>query len=234
MDLLIEYLEKFKFYLFAPEGLQALILMGGYLVLIAIVFAETGLLVGFFLPGDSLLFMAGFVAGLGYLDLTMLNIFLSLAAIVGDSTGYWIGNRAGHALYTREDSLFFKKAHLLKAKAFYEKHGGKTIVLARFVPIIRTFAPVVAGIAEMEYKRFLFFNIFGGIGWVFSMTMLGYQLGSITWVRNNLEKAVAAVVFLSVLPIIIEYWKGRRSRQREKETSLEPQAPISGKPLIRS
>lgn len=209
MDAALDLVHKFKFFLFTPEGLQAMILAGGYVVLVAIVFAETGLFFGFFLPGDSLLFIAGFVAGLGHLDFWTLNLSLSAAAIAGDTVGYWIGKRAGHAFYDREDSRFFKKAHLLKTRAFYEKHGGKTIVIARFVPIIRTFAPLVAGIAEMEYKRFISFNVFGGIGWVLTMTTLGYQLGAIPWVQKNLEIAVLAVIFLSILPMIIEYWKSK-------------------------
>lgn len=207
----MEWLIQLKFHLFTPEGLQQMIMAGGYMVLIAIVFAETGLLVGFFLPGDSLLFVAGFMAGLGHLDLIWLNVFLSLAAIVGDTVGYWIGSSAGEAIYRREDTRFFKKKHLHRTREFYEKHGGKTIVLARFVPIIRTFAPVVAGVAQMKYKRFLSFNVFGGIGWVAGMTSLGYFLGNIPWVRKNLEKAVLVVIFLSVLPIFIEYWKHRNS-----------------------
>ncbi|OGH58567.1 MAG: hypothetical protein A3G34_11940 [Candidatus Lindowbacteria bacterium RIFCSPLOWO2_12_FULL_62_27] len=206
----MEWILKLKFYLFTPEGLQQMILAWGYLVLIGIVFAETGLLVGFFLPGDSLLFVSGFLAGLGHLNLLWLNVTLSLAAIVGDTVGYWIGARAGVAIYGREDTRFFKKRHLLRTKEFYERHGGKTIVLARFVPIVRTFAPVVAGVAQMKYRRFLSFNIFGGIGWVLVMTSLGYHLGSIPWVQRNLEKAVLMVIVLSVLPIVIEYWKSRR------------------------
>ncbi len=206
---MVEFLEQMKFYLFTPDGLRAMIQAGGYAVLVGIVFAETGLLVGFFLPGDSLLFVAGFVAGLGHLDFLWLNALLIIAAIAGDTVGYWIGNRAGHAIYQREDSRFFKKKHLIRTREFYEKHGGKTIVLARFVPIIRTFAPVVAGVADMKYRRFLSFNVFGGIGWVLSMTSLGFFLGSIPWVQRNLEKMVLLIIFISVLPILIEFWRSR-------------------------
>ncbi|MBI4178948.1 VTT domain-containing protein [bacterium] len=211
MDALLEQFEKLRFFLFTPEGLQAMILAGGYAILIAIVFAETGLFVGFFLPGDSLLFVAGFVAGLGHLDFWTLNIVLSVAAIVGDTVGYWIGHSVGAAFYDRPDSMFFKRRHLIKTHEFYERHGGKTIVLARFVPIVRTFAPLVAGIAKMKYSRFLSFNVFGGIFWVFAMTGLGYKLGAIPWVRANLEKAVLIVIFISILPMIIEYWRHKKS-----------------------
>lgn len=204
--------EKLKFYLFTPEGLQTLIRTGGYPILMAIVFSETGLFVGFFLPGDSLLFVAGFTAGLGYLNFWLLATCLIFAAIAGNTTGYAIGRKAGRAFYSREDSFFFKKEHLLKTRAFYEKHGGKTIVLAQFVPILRTFAPLVAGIAQMEYRRFISFNVFGAVFWIFSMTGLGYQLGSIPWVQKNLEKAVVAVILLSLLPIFREYWKAKRSK----------------------
>ncbi|MEK8022488.1 MAG: VTT domain-containing protein, partial [Candidatus Hydrogenedentota bacterium] len=141
-----------------------------------------------------------------------LNATLSAAAILGDTVGYWFGTRMGHALYTRDDSFFFKKKHVLHTKAFYEKHGGKTIILARFVPIVRTFAPMVAGVGEMTYAKFISYNIFGGIFWVFSMTALGYKLGSIPWVAKNLEKAVLVVIFISVLPILIEYVRHRRAQ----------------------
>lgn len=188
-----------------------MILAWGYIALVGIVFAETGLFIGFFLPGDSLLFIAGFTAGIGHLNIVWLNVLLSLAAIAGDTVGYWIGAGAGEAIYRREDGRFFKRRYLLRTKEFYEKHGGKTIVIARFVPIVRTFAPVVAGVARMEYKRFLSFNVFGGIGWVLSMTWLGFFLGSIPWVQKNLEKMVILIVFLSVLPILIEYWKNRKA-----------------------
>lgn len=213
MEQLVHFFELFKFYLFTPEGLQELIRTGGYIVLVAIVFSETGLFIGFFLPGDSLLFISGFVAGLGHLDFWTLNILLIAAAITGDTVGYWFGKKCGVALYSRPDTFFFRKAHLLHAKAFYEKHGGKTIVIARFVPFVRTFAPIVAGIAQMEYRRFLSFNVFGGIGWVLLMTTLGFQLGNIPWVRDNLEKAVIVVIFISVLPIVHETWKGLREKK---------------------
>ena len=181
-----------------------LIRMGGLVGLVAVVFAETGLMIGFFLPGDSLLVTAGLFAAKGDLNIVWLNLCLMAAAIVGDATGYWIGRRAGQALYSRPDSFFFRRQHLIKTHEFYERHGGKTIVIARFVPIIRTFAPVVAGAAEMTYRHFALYNIVGGIGWVASMTLTGYFLGrTIPDIDRHIHIVVAAVIFLSLLPAII-------------------------------
>ena len=181
-----------------------LIRMGGLIGLVAVVFAETGLMVGFFLPGDSLLVTAGLFAAKGDLNIVWLNLALMAAAILGDATGYWIGRRAGHALYSRPDSFLFRKQHLIKTHEFYERHGGKTIVIARFVPIIRTFAPVVAGAAEMTYRHFALYNIMGGIGWVASMTLIGYFLGrTIPDIDKHIHVVVAVVIFLSLLPGII-------------------------------
>jgi membrane-associated protein len=175
----------------------------GYAMLTAIVFVETGLLVGFVLPGDSLLFTIGVVAGAGELNLVVIMLLLVCATMLGDWSGYLLGRRAGPAIFNRPDSRFFKQEHLRRTQAFYDKHGGKTIIYAKFVPIIRTFAPFVAGVANMRYARFLSFDIFGGIGWVFSMTMLGYLLGEVAIVRRNFEKLVLLVIFLSVLPVMI-------------------------------
>jgi len=181
-----------------------LIRMGGLIGLVVVVFAETGLMVGFFLPGDSLLVTAGLFAAKGDLNIVWLNLALMAAAIAGDATGYWIGRRAGQALYSRPNSFFFRKQHLVKTHEFYEKHGGKTIVIARFVPIIRTFAPVVAGAAEMTYREFALYNIAGGIGWVASMTLIGYFLGrAIPDIDKHIHIVVAVVIFLSLLPGII-------------------------------
>jgi membrane-associated protein len=181
-----------------------LIRMGGLIGLVAIVFAETGLMVGFFLPGDSLLVTAGLFAAKGDLNIVWLNLAVIAAAIVGDATGYWIGRRAGKALYSRPNSFFFRKQHLVKTHEFYERHGGKTIVIARFVPIIRTFAPVVAGAAEMTYRHFAVYNVLGGIGWVLSMTLTGYFLGrAVPDIDKNIHIVVAVVIFLSLLPGII-------------------------------
>ncbi|MBL8151136.1 MAG: VTT domain-containing protein [Blastocatellia bacterium] len=208
MDFLIELFHKLT-------DVRELIIWGGYVALIIIVFSETGLMIGFFLPGDSLLVTAGLFAAKGDLNIWKLNIFLIIAAIVGDAVGYAIGAKAGQALYSRPNSRFFKRTHLLRAKAFYEKHGGKTIIMARFVPIIRTFAPTVAGAAEMSYKKFATYNIVGGIGWVTSMTLLGYFLGrAIPNIDKYIHLVIAVVIILSLMPPFIEYL-----RERSKVTS---------------
>ena len=199
-------------------SIEEVIRWGGYIGLIAIVFAETGLLVGFFLPGDSLLVTAGLFAARGDLNVAILLATLSIAAIVGDAVGYSIGRTAGHKLYNRPDSLLFKRKHLTRAHDFYEKYGGKTIVIARFVPIVRTFAPTVAGAAGMDYRKFVTFNVAGGIGWVFSMVLAGYTLGSvIPNIDKYLHYVIAIVVFLSILPAIVEWLRARR------KAPLEPQ-----------
>jgi membrane-associated protein len=194
---------------------EFLVRAGGLAALIAIVFVETGLLVGFFLPGDSLLVTAGIFAARGDLDMWTLNITLSLAAIVGDSVGYAIGAKSGPKIFTREDSLFFHRKHLITAKEFYDKYGGFTIFIARFMPIIRTFAPVVAGVGAMQYKRFISYNVFGGIFWVLSMTSIGYFLGRIVPdIEERIHVVIAIVIFLSLLPgitkVIRERWKARK------------------------
>jgi membrane-associated protein len=182
----------------------------GYTALFGVVFAETGLLLGFFLPGDSLLFTVGVVAGAGKLDIVLVNVLLMGAAILGDTAGYWLGRKAGPHIFNKPDSLLFKREHLLRTKAFYEKYGGKTIVYARFVPIVRTFAPFIAGVGEMSYVQFISFNVFGGIGWVFAMTMLGYKLGGVPVVRQNFEKVILAIILVSVLPPVIEALRSRK------------------------
>ncbi len=195
------------------EGISDIIRWGGLLLLVLMVFAETGLLVGFFLPGDSLLVTAGFLAATtDVLTIWPVLTTLSAAAIVGDSTGYAIGKKAGAALYHRPPSRFFNRARLLATKSFYERYGGLTIVLARFMPFARTFAPVVAGIAEMHYRKFVLFNILGGIGWVVSMTLLGYFFGQIPFVKQHIEKAIILIIVLSVLPVVLHAWKSRRLR----------------------
>ena len=181
--------------------------------LILIIFAETGLLIGFFLPGDSLLITAGLVAAAGGLDIWLLNVLLSVAAIVGDSVGYAIGYRAGPHIFTREDSRWFNRKHLVRTREFYERHGGKTIVLARFIPIIRTFAPVVAGVGQMDYRRFLAYNVLGGIGWVVSLTWAGYLLGrTIPDIGRYIHIVIAVVIVLSLVPIGVEWWRARARR----------------------
>jgi membrane-associated protein len=185
----------------------------GYAMLTGIVFAETGLLVGFVLPGDSLLFTIGVVAGAGQLNLMVIIPLLACACLLGDWCGYLLGRRAGPAIFNRPDSRFFKQEYLQRTQAFYDKHGGKTIIYAKFVPIIRTFAPFIAGVAKMHYPRFLTFDVFGAIGWVFSMTILGYLLGEIALVRRHFEKIVLLIILVSVLPVILQIW---RSRFQEK------------------
>jgi membrane-associated protein len=197
-----------------PEKLKALIAWGSYPVLFAIIFSETGLLVGFFLPGDSLLVTAGIMAGQGYLDLWTLFWLLSIAAVVGDSTGYSIGYRAGPLIFKRPKSLLFNPDHLVKAQHFYEKYGGKTIVLARFVPVIRTFAPVVAGVGRMEYRRFLSFNVFGGIGWILSMCTAGYLMGRIPGVDRYLHLIILTVIVVSWVPGVVEVYRERKKGKK--------------------
>ena len=191
----------------------------GYALLFAIVFSETGLLIGFFLPGDSLLFTVGVVAGAGGLDIVAINIALMIAAIAGDAVGYLLGRHTGMRIFERPKSRFFKREHLIRTHEFYEKHGGKTIIYARFIPIVRTFAPFVAGVAGMSYPRFLSFNIFGGIGWVFSLTMMGYWLGNVPLVRAHFEKVIVGIIFVSLLPLVFEAAKSLISRPVKTGTS---------------
>ncbi len=191
---------------------QGLIQWGGTLLVCVIVFVETGFFVGFFLPGDSLLVTAGIFAAAGHLRLSALLTVVSLCAIIGDQVGYWIGRKAGQALYRREDSLIFRKRHLERAHQFYETYGGKTVILARFVPIVRTFCPPVAGAAGMAYRRYLTYDIFGGFLWVGSMVLLGYTLGSaVPNINQRIHWVIAVVVFLSLLPGIIGAIRSRRS-----------------------
>ena len=192
-------------------SLDALVRWGGYVVLTAVVFTETGLLLGFFLPGDSLLITAGLVAATGGLNIWWLNVLLIAAAVVGDSVGYAIGARIGPRLFTREKSLLFNPRHVERTRMFYERHGAKTIVIARFVPIVRTFAPVVAGVGAMQYRRFLAFNVVGGVGWVVSMTWAGYLLGHVVPdINRHIHIVVVIVIVLSVIPIAIEVLRARR------------------------
>jgi membrane-associated protein len=193
---------------------ESLVRVGGIAGLAAIVFIETGLLVGFFLPGDSLLVTAGLFAARGDLNVIYLILGLSLAAIVGDTVGYNIGARTGPKLFSRPDSFLFNRKHLISTKEFYERHGPFTIVIARFVPIIRTFAPVVAGIGAMEYRRFLAYNVVGGIGWVLVTVLGGYFLGQmIPNINDHLHKVIAIVIVLSLLPIIIKVARERLRRE---------------------
>ncbi|MBP1594959.1 MAG: dedA [Acidobacteria bacterium] len=192
---------------------QGLIQWGGMLMVCSVVFVETGLFFGFFLPGDSLLVTAGIFAAMGDLNLSLLLPLVSLCAIAGDQVGYWIGRRAGQALYRREDSFLFRRQHLQRAHDFYEKYGGKTIVLARFVPIVRTFAPAVAGAASMHYRRFVTYNVVGGVLWVWSMLLTGYFLSAaIPNIDRHIHLVIAIVVFLSILPGLIELLRSRRRK----------------------
>jgi membrane-associated protein len=201
---------------FFGMDLIELITLAGYTGLTVIVFSETGLFLGFFLPGDSLLFIAGFLAGQGLFSLPMLIIVLWLAAILGNIVGYQFGKMMGPRLFSREDSLLFKKAHAVRARQFYERYGPKTIFLARFMPIIRTFAPIVAGVANMNFKAFLFYSIIGATVWVGGLTILGYYLGGLQFVREHLEPIILVIIFISILPAIIEYWKESRANKNKE------------------
>ena len=231
MEFLNELVHLFREYVLNPKNLIDWMLatfgIYVYVGLFFIIFAETGLAMGFFLPGDSLLVVAGLFAAAGKLDLAALMILLFIAAVLGDAVGYYSGRRVGPAIFSRPKSRFFNPANLRKAHAFYEKHGGKTIVIARFVPIVRTFAPIVAGAADMSYRQFFLYNVFGGLFWIVSMLLAGYFLGGLVeqFVRNvfgvegflleeHIDKVVIVVVFLSILPIIFEYIKARREKKR--------------------
>jgi membrane-associated protein len=233
--------------LFDSEGLMRTLAQPEYVALAfialnVIVFTETGLLVGFFLPGDSLLVTAGLVCAnpVAEWNVWLLIVTLCVSAIVGDSVGYSIGYKTGPKIFCREKSWFFNKDHLLKAQEFYERHGGKTIILARFMPILRTFAPVVAGVGKMEYRKFLFFNIFGGIGWVTSMVLTGYFLPSLLnpplqqvfgpafLIERHIEKVVIVVVLLSISPGIYVWL---RSKFRRAEAPPAPQTVIEQVPV---
>lgn len=205
----MEWLQEFfsKLYHF-----EELIRWGGYLVLAIIIYAETGLLAGFFLPGDSLLVTAGLFAAVeGALRIEILIPLLGVMAIAGDNTGYWLGYHFGPKLFSRTDSFFFHKDHLVRTQKFYDKYGAKTLILARFVPIVRTFAPTVAGVGRMPYRKFLAYSIGGGLGWISSMTLLGYFLGrSIPGIEKKVHWIILVVIILSFLPILKEWLHSRK------------------------
>ena len=207
------------------SDVRHLVQAGGYVGLTAIIFAETGLLIGFFLPGDSLLVTAGlFAAQPQYgLNLSVLGVILTVAAILGNSVGYMIGKYTGPRLFTRDDSLLFKKKHLLSAQDFYRKHGGQTLVLARFMPIVRTFVPVVAGIAEMPFKAYTAYNVLGAVLWIWSMLFIGYFLGQVPGVEKHIEKIILLVIFVSLLPGLISWY-----RNRSKSKALDATPPAGG------
>jgi membrane-associated protein len=241
MESIVEFLYAAKDYLnpkFIIEMLLDKLGIYVYFGLFFIIFAETGLAVGFFLPGDSLLVVAGLFAAAGKLNLWIMLITLFIAAVVGDAVGYYSGKKMGKAIFSRPKSRFFNPKHLEKAHAFYEKYGGKTIIIARFVPIVRTFAPIVAGAADMKYKDFLIYNIFGGFLWVTSMLLAGYFLGGLIEqivqnlfgiegfkLEDHIDKVVIVIVFLSILPMIIEYLKARREK-KPAETNLVGESEV--------
>jgi membrane-associated protein len=226
----------------SPEGIQELVRSGGTWATAIIVFVETGLLIGFFLPGDSLLVTAGIVVASTQgsakpIDIGTMVIVTSIAAVVGDAVGFWIGSKLGPALFKKDDSLLFKRKHIERAHAFYEKYGGKTIVIARFIPIVRTFAPTVAGAAGMNYRRFLLFNAFGGVGWVSSMLLGGYFAGEAInrkygpgTVEKYLHPIIFVVIFLSFVPAIVEIWRERRRHARARAAAVGAKPPAGADP----
>lgn len=191
--------------------LPTLIKIIGYVGIACFVFAESGLFFGFFLPGDSLLFTAGLLAAEGYFSLSALVLVSFVAAVFGDSVGYWFGRKTGPMLFTREDTRFFKKSHVEKSRAYYEKHGPKTIILARFIPIVRTFAPIIAGVSGMEYKKFFAYNMVGGLLWTVSMPVLGYFLGTrIPHIDAYILPIAFGIIVVSFIPIFWKMYKARR------------------------
>lgn len=222
-----------------PEAYEAALKASGAIwpSLIAvnlIVFTETGLLIGFLLPGDSMLVVVGIFVRAAEWPILLFIATLCVSAILGDSVGYWIGSRAGPAIFRRPDGRIFRQAHLQKAKAYYERHGGKTIVIARFIPIVRTFVPVVAGAASMRYRTFLFYNVIGGIGWIVSMLLLGYMLDPVLKgllgpdfrIAKHIDKVIVVVVFLSIAPMAWKWWTHRRSGESPAEAAAEVAAGI--------
>lgn len=215
-------IESLKHLIQELYNVRGLIEWGGTLLVCVVVFVETGMFVGFFLPGDSLLVTAGVFAGAGQLKIAELLTFVTLCAIAGDQLGYLIGRRAGKTLYQRKDSRFFRKKHLERAHEFYEEYGGKTIIMARFVPIIRTFCPPVAGAAQMSYWRYLSYDVVGGFLWVWGMVLLGFTLGrTIPNIDKKIHYVIAAVIVASFIPAVYHAWKAR-----EKKPSAA--APLSG------
>jgi membrane-associated protein len=206
MDQILEFFHRLR-------DIKALVAWGGYVGLTSIIFAETGLLIGFFLPGDSLLVTAGLLSSQPRfgLNIYLLGLLLTIASIVGNAVGYFIGQASGPRLFRREESLFFKPRYLRQAHDFYERHGGKTIVIARFMPIVRTFVPVVAGAAGMNYARYTMYNVVGGVLWIWSMLFTGYFLGRyIPGIDRHIEKVIIVVIVLSLLPALIHWLKARK------------------------
>jgi membrane-associated protein len=211
LDSLVGFLRS----LYNPDQLIRLLGMllsswWGFAALFGLVFAETGLLVGVVVPGDSMLFTVGVVVGAGHSNIALVNAVLMLAAIVGDSTGYLLGRQTGPRIFTRKDSLFFKQEYVTRTKAFYQRYGGKTVLFARFLPVVRSLAAFMAGVGRMPYRRFLPFSICGGVGSVLLLTMLGYELGGTSFVRHNFDKVILAIIFISLLPTLIEVVRAQR------------------------
>ncbi len=209
----IEFLKTVKHYL-DPEYL---IQLGGVLAVVLIIFAETGLMIGFFLPGDSLLFTAGLFVATGHLEINIFLfwLFLVIAAIVGDQTGYIFGRKTGEALFNRKDTWYFKKKYIEKTKEFYDKYGGMTIVIGRFVPIVRTFAPILAGVVKLPYRKFVGYNVFGGLLWITVMLFAGYGLGTaFPQIRQHIGLVALVIIILSIIPIIRTYLKERKSAKQ--------------------
>ncbi len=218
MELLSQFVDLF---LHLDDHLKTVIQDYGtwtYVILFLIIFCETGLVVTPFLPGDSLLFAAGTFAAIGDLNMAFIFLLLSIAAILGDAVNYWIGFVAGPQVFRKEDSRFFKKAYLDKTQGFYEKYGGKTIILARFVPIVRTFAPFVAGVGRMKYRTFFIYNVVGALLWVGVCAGAGYIFGNIPIVKDNFEIAIMGVIFISILPMVFEFIKHRSEKKTVKPT----------------
>lgn len=220
----MEFLSQFiDLFLHLDEHMKVVIQNYGmwtYAVLFLIIFCETGLVVTPFLPGDSLLFAAGTFAAIGDLNMAFLFMLLVIAAILGDALNYWVGFFAGPKVFRKDKSIFFKKAYLDKTQAFYEKYGGKTIILARFVPIVRTFAPFVAGIGRMKYRTFFLYNVVGAIAWVGICGLAGYLFGNIPIVKENFEIAILGIIFISVLPMGLEFLKHQRDKKKASEDEL--------------
>jgi membrane-associated protein len=217
---LLEFLQHLLRSTYDSEALKELVRTGGAPLVCTVVFIETGFFVGFFLPGDSLLITAGIFAAAGVIPLKWLLGPVMLCAIVGDQIGYWIGRSAGPALYKREDSLLFRRSHLQRAHDFYEKYGGRAVILARFVPIVRTFCPPVSGAAKMPYGRYLAFDIFGGVAWVSATILGGYFLGrTVPNISQRIHYVILVVVILSILPAIIGLLRSRKRRAAASSTS---------------
>ncbi|HEU4795457.1 MAG TPA: VTT domain-containing protein [Pyrinomonadaceae bacterium] len=240
MESIIELLHNLKEHLNPKIIIETLLARGGvfvYVGLVFIVFAETGLAVGFFLPGDSLLVVAGLFAANGQLNVAVLLSSLFFAAVVGDAVGYYTGARMGPKLFSRQRSLLFRPSHLQRAHDFYEKYGGKTIIIARFVPIVRTFAPIVAGAAQMPYRKFLMFNVVGGFLWVFSMVLAGYYMGTLLRDKlginldEHIEWVIVIVILLSLTPPLYEYLKSRLKKSSTRRGQMSDVTAIENEPL---